>query len=202
MKIKFIKIAFVFLFVTVCTNAQDKKPLASTSSTVKLVSLYDGKTAMNIFLMEGYIAELGISSEKNSRIKSVDTSATPVRNLGFAQVFKVNDQSLLNGGKVSAKASKSGKFSAVYSRSGDDSNLVIPIGFIVTYKSSIADSEIAAIELKYSVSKGKKLPIENLKMYSYEAESGQTCLDLANSLRSESIVESTSVDFIEERVRK
>jgi hypothetical protein len=202
MKIKFIKIAFIFLFVTVCTNAQDKKPVASTSSIPKLVSLYDGKIALSIYLMEGYIAELGISSEKNSKLKSLDSSASSVGNLGFAQVFKVSDQSLLNGGKISAKTSKSGKFSAVYSRSGDESSFIIPVGFIVKYKSSVTESEINAIELKYSLSKGKKLPIESQKMYSYETEAGQTCLDFANSFRSESIVESTSVDFIEERVRR
>ncbi len=87
----------------------------------------------------------------------------------------------------------------MYSRSGDESSFILPVGIIVSYKITTSDSQISELETKYSLKKGKKLPLANLKFYSYEAEAGKACIDLATTIRQESIVESTSVDFIEER---
>ena len=196
-----LKLIVVFLFVTVCANAQEKKIPAAKSSKAKLVTVYDGKVPLNIFLMDGYLAEIGIASEKNSKVKSLDSSAKAVHNLGFAQVFRVADPNLINGGKISAKASNAGKFSAVYSRTGDESSFIIPTGFIVTYKTGVNEKQIAETEIKYALKKGNKL-IENMNLYSYEVEAGQPCLELASTIRSESIVETTSVDFIEERATR
>lgn len=199
MNIKIIKFLTIFLFLNVCANAQEKKQTNPISISKTPVTYYDGKNQLTIYMLEGYLAEIGINSEKNSKVKSLDSSASPVRNIGFAQIFKVSDPNLVSGGKVATKSQSAGNFSAVYSRSGDESSFILPVGIIVSYKITTSDSQISELETKYSLKKGKKLPLANLKFYSYEAEAGKACIDLATTIRQESIVESTSVDFIEER---
>jgi hypothetical protein len=199
MNIKVIKFLTIFLFASVCTNAQEKKQINTGAISKTPVTYYDGKKQLTIYMLDGYLAEIGINSEKNSKVKSLDSSASPVRNIGFAQIFRVSDPNLVSGGKVAAKSQSAGNFSAVYSRSGDESSFILPVGIIVSYKITASDSQISELETKYSLKKGKKLPLANLKFYSYEAEAGKACIDLATTIRQESIVESTSVDFIEER---
>ena len=199
MKIKLIKFIAIFLFTSVCTIAQEKKQSNPVTISKTPVTYYDGKQQLTIYRLEGYLAEIGVSSEKNAKVKSLESSAMSVRNIGYAQIFKVSDPNLVSGGKVSTKSQNIGNFSAVYSRSGDESSFILPVGFIVSYKSTTSDSQISELEVKYSLKKGKKLPLANVKFYSYEAKAGQTSMDLAANVRLESIVESTAVDFIEER---
>lgn len=199
MRITWIKLIAVFLFVSVCTNAQEKKPTNSPNITKKQVTYYDGKNELSIYLLEGYVAELGVNSEKQSRVKSIDSSASSVRNIGYAQIFRVNDSTQFTSGKGLTKSQATGKYSSVYSRTGDESSFILPVGIIVSYKQSTTDLQISELEKKYSLQKGKKLPLANLKFYSYEIESGQSSFDIATNVRLESIVDSTSIDFVEER---
>jgi hypothetical protein len=199
MRITLIKLIAIFLFTSVCTNAQEKKPTNSPNITKKQVTYYDGKNELTIYLLEGYVAELGVESEKKSKVKSIDSSASSVRNIGYAQIFRVNDSAQYTSGKGLTKSLASGKYSAVYSRTGDEGSFVLPVGLIVSYKANTTELQISDLEKKYSLQKGKKLPLANLKFYSYEMESGQSALDIAANVRLESVVDSTSIDFVEER---
>ncbi len=202
MNIQIAKFLTLLLFTSVCANAQEKRQ--STPSNIGKTSLiyYDGKNQLTIFRLEGLVAELNGGSGKNSSLKKLDSSAIAVNGMGNVQIFRVKDQNLIHGGKVSSKAKQTGNFSAVYSRSGDENQWILPVGLIVSYKLSTNDTQISELESKYSLKKGSKLPISNLKYYSYETEPGQDSLDLAALIRLESIVDSTSVDFIEEKTTR
>ena len=69
----------------------------------------------------------------------------------------------------------------------------------VEKKSTVGAGDSMVAGITYSLQKGKKLPLANLKFYSYEIESGQSSFDIATNVRLESIVDSTSIDFVEER---
>lgn len=195
------KISILFFLVSLCAVANDKKPVSGNSIPKKELSYMDGKETRKLFLLEGYIAEHGAKSETSAKLKSVDSGAKAISNLGFVQVFKVSDSSLLDNGKVSAKLNSKDKYSAVYSFSGTESELVIPVGVIVLFKKNISASDISAFEKKYSLV-GVELGSINGKLISYQTEKGQASLDLQNQIKFEQIIESNSIDFIQERGAK
>ncbi len=88
MNIKIIKFLTIFLFLNVCANAQEKKQTNPISISKIPVTYYDGKNQLTIYMLEGYLAEIGINSEKNSKVKSLDSSASPVRNMVLRKSLK------------------------------------------------------------------------------------------------------------------
>ncbi len=201
MKNQFLKLILVFLFTTVCINAQDKKQITGNNISKKEISFIEGKETRKLFLLEGYIAEHGAKSESSAKLKSIDRAAKAITNLGFVQVFKISDQSLLNNGKVSTKLNSSENYSAVYSFSGTEDDIVIPVGVVVQFKKNVTENEIISFEKKYSISR-VELGSINGKLVSYQTEKGQASIDLQNQIKNESIIEGTSLDFIMERSRK
>lgn len=196
-----VKISIIFFLVSLCTFSEDKKQVGGNSISKKEISYMDGKEVKKLFLLEGYIAEHGAKSESSAKLKSVDTGAKAITNLGFVQVFKVSDASLLDNGKVSTKLNSKEKYSAVYSFSGTENDMVIPVGVIVQFKKNVSASDISSFEKKYSLV-GVELGSINGKLVSYQTEKGGASLDLQNQIKNESIIEGTSIDFIQERAMK
>ena len=114
MNTRILKFLTLFLFVSVCTNAQEKKQTSPVVISKTPVTYYDGKNQLTIYMLEGYLAEIGISSEKNSKVKSLDSAASPVRNIGFAQIFRISDPNLVSGGKLSTKSQNAGFFCRLF----------------------------------------------------------------------------------------
>jgi hypothetical protein len=199
---KVFKLSILFFMVNLCTIAEDKKnPQISTATKGQEIQFMDGKESRKLFLLENYIAEHGAKSESSAKLKSVDKKATAITNLGFVQIFKLSDPSLLENGKVSSKLNSKERYSAVYSFSGIDSDIVIPVGVIVQFKKNISASEISSFEKKYSLT-GVELGSLDGKLVSYQTEKGQASLDLQNQIKNEPILEFSSIDFIQERGRK
>ena len=204
MKKNSFKTFFVFLLISFCTsvNSQEKNQVPVNNTNAVKVQYYEGKDLLSVYLLPDVIAELGVEEKSSSQLKSLDSNAQTLKVVGNTHYFKVSDKSLLNGGKVSTKASKSGKFSPVYSRTGGTDSLLYPMGFIIEYKPSAKSSDISSLEAKYNLRNGKKLPIATLNQVVYPAEAGQATLDLSQTIRAESIVEATYPEWHEEMFRR
>jgi hypothetical protein len=196
------KAILIFLLTSFCVSSQEKIVQPTVPSGAIKVQYYEGKDLLSVYLLPDVIAELGVEEKKGSLTKSLDSNAQSIKVVGNTHYFKVSDKSLLSGGKVATKASKAGNFSPVYSRTGGTDSLLYPMGFIIEYKPTAKSSEISALETKYNLRNGKKLPIATLNQVVYPAEPGQATLDLSQTIRTESIVEATYPEWHEEMFRR
>lgn len=168
----------------------------STESFSQSTHYYDGDQKIVIQEEKGMLAEPGlqIGTFDSSIVKRADSNASIVKNQGSMRVWKTDSDSTKKSVSRSIGSKVASRLLPVY-RSPTGS-ILIPTGNMIVYFSmGILDSQVKS----WAASKGlraiQKMPFSTKNAWEIETPPGTQSIEIANSVRGESIVEAAIPNF-------
>lgn len=168
----------------------------STESFSQSTHYYDGDQKIVIQEEKGMLAEPGlqIGTFDSSIVKRADSNASIVKNQGPMRVWKTDSDSTKKSVSRSIGSKAASRLLPVY-RSPTGS-ILIPTGNMIVYFSmGILDSQVKS----WAASKGlraiQKMPFSTKNAWEIETPPGTQSIEIANSVRGESIVEVAIPNF-------
>lgn len=158
---------------------------------------YDGDRRVEIQEEKGMLAEPGLRSGgtvDTSLVKRSDSSASLVKAQGSMRVWKTDSDSTKKSVSRSIGSKAASRLLPVYRSS--TGSILIPTGNMIVYFSmGILDSQVKS----WAASKGlraiQKMPFSTKNAWEIETPPGTQSIEIANSVRGESIVEAAIPNF-------
>ncbi len=175
-------------------NSQEKiKPIPKG----KEYSYFDGNREIKVYLQEDLLAEL---HPNRSYIKSFDANAIPVKKFGNVKIYRVKDTKIKDQviqGRFTKNIASNVPISEVF-RSENGIFMALPGNLILSFKDEIKEQEILNFLEKRGLVLIQKQVLSGKTFYVVKYKPGIECLELANQLKNEPIVEISLPDWWQE----
>ena len=185
------------MFALILIQGLDSQEKIKPTKKGKEYSYFDGNQEIKVYLQEDLLAEL---HPNRSYIKSYDSNAIPIKKSGNVKIYRVQDTKIKDQviqGRFTKNIASNIPISEVF-RSENGTFMALPGNLILSFKDEVKEQEILNFFEKRGLVLIQKQMLAGKTFYIVKYKPGIECLELANQLKKEPIVEISQPDWWQE----
>ena len=189
-------IVFLIIVLIFIQSIDSQEKIKSTPKG-KEYTYFDGNQQIKVYLQEDLLAELHLN---RSYIKSYDSNAVPIKKSGNVKIYRVQDNKIKNQvmqGRFTKNIASDIPVSEVF-LSENGALMALPGNLILLFKEEVKEQEILNFLEKRGLTLIQKQMLAGKTFYVVKYKPGIECLELANQLKNEPIVEFSQPDWWKE----